>query len=212
MPEPTSFSGSRLLANMVPDEAEVNGLLALLLLTDARCSTRTSSNGSVVLLADQDRARWDQTKIAEGLASLATAHAGGHGGTYQFQAAIAALHTTAPSFEATDWKRIVVLDDTLLTGQNDPVTALNRAAAVGHNQGPVAGLDALADLSPTHLDQLADYSYLHACQGEFEARDGQLAAARRSFERARKLTKNHAEQEHLASRVESLADPRVTPR
>jgi RNA polymerase sigma-70 factor (ECF subfamily) len=193
-----------LLADLVPDEAEVDGLLSLLLLSDARRSTRTSADGSMVLLADQDRERWDQEKIARGLATLASAHAMGRLGPYQLQAAIAALHATAPSFEETDWGRVIGLYDVLVGNGGDAVTALNRAAAIGHHRGPAAGLNALAELSVEHRERLASYPYFHACQGEFLAAVGELDRARQSFERARDLTTNNAERAHLTMRIDGI--------
>jgi RNA polymerase sigma-70 factor (ECF subfamily) len=193
-----------LLAELVPDEPEVSGLLALLLLSDARRSTRTGPDGSVVLLPDQDRERWDRAKIASGLAELASAHAAGRLGRYQIQAAIAALHATAESFEQTDWDRVIGLYDVLVADGDEAVPALNRAAAIGHQRGPAAGLAAIAELPTGHLEQLANYPYLYACRGEFQAAVGDIDDARRSLERARALTRNHAERLHLTDRIDSL--------
>lgn len=195
-----------LVNELVPDEPEVAGLLALLLLSDARRSSRISSDGSVVLLADQNRAEWDRSKIAEGLAALATAHASAQLGPYQLQAAIAALHATAPSFEATDWRRIISLYDALLADGADAVTALNRAAAIGHSDGPAAGLSALDALKPDDLTRLADYPYLHASRGEFLAALDRGEEARQAFQAAARLTKNDAERQQLSSRIDAIDD------
>lgn len=194
-----------LLSDLVPDEPEVAGLLALLLFSDARRATRTAADGSVVLLPDQDRERWDGAKIARGLAALAVAHSAGRPGPYQLQAAIAALHATAPSFEATDWERIIDLYDVLVAEQGDAVTALNRAAAIGHHRGPAAGLAAVAELPDEHVDRLADYPYFHACRGEFEASVGEADRARRSLQRALELTTNAAERAHLTARLRAVS-------
>ncbi len=195
-----------LLGDLVPQEPEVSGLHALLLFSDARRAARTAADGSVVLLPDQDRSQWDREKIAAGLAALAAAHAGGRRGSYQLQAAIAALHATAPSFEETDWPRIIDLYDVLVADQGDAVTELNRAAAIGHHRGPAAGLQALDELSDQHLERLADYPYFHACRGEFQASVGDGEQARRSLRRALELTGNDAGRQQLAARLESLDD------
>ncbi len=195
-----------LLAELVPDEPEVTGLLALLLLSDARRAARTAADGSVVLLPDQDRDQWDRAKIASGLAALAAAHSAGRRGPYQLQAAIAALHATASCFEATDWDRIIDLYDVLVSDQGDAVIALNRAAAIGHHRGAAAGLTAIAKLSEEHLERLADYPYLHACRGEFQATVGDSDQARRSFTHAIELTRNDAERDHLTARLQSMVD------
>jgi len=195
-----------LLADLVPDEPEVSGLLALLLLSDARRATRTAADGSVVLLVDQNRDQWDGSKIARGLASLAAAHSAGRRGPYQLQAAIAALHATAPSFESTDWDRIIGLYDVLVSDQGDAVTALNRAAAIGHCRGAAAGLAAIAELSEEDLQRLADYPYFHACRGEFQAAVGDSEQASRSFTRALEFTRNDAERAHLTAQLNSIVD------
>ena len=193
-----------LLSELVPDDPEVSGLHALLLLSDARRSTRVAADGSVVLLADQDRALWDRAKIAKGLSALATAHAGGRRGPYQLQAAIAALHSTAQSFAETDWERIIGLYDVLLADDDDAVVALNRAAAIGHLRGAPAGLSAIDALSGAHLERLEQYPYFHVCCGEFQAEAGRVDQARASFGRAIGLTENAAERTHLQERLHSL--------
>lgn len=194
-----------LVGELAPDEPEVLGLLALLLFSDARRAARTTPDGSVVLLADQDRAQWDNAKIARGLATMASAYSAGQTGPYQLQAAIAALHATAASFEDTEWERIIAIYDVLLADKGDAITALNRAAAIGHHQGAAAGLVALAALAPVHLERLEQYPYFYACRGEFQAAAGQLEEARSSLQRAKQLTKNNAEREHLRGRLEALA-------
>lgn len=193
-----------LVSELVPEEPEVSGLRALLLFSDARRSARTAADGSLVLLPDQDRKQWDQPKIASGLAALAKAHAGRRPGQYQLQAAIAALHCTATSFETTEWTRIIDLYDVLIADQDDPITALNRAAAIGHQRGPAAGLDALGELCEAHLERLVSYPYLHACRAEFELSAGDPDQAHRSFEMAIELTRNSEERDHLVRRLGSV--------
>jgi RNA polymerase sigma-70 factor (ECF subfamily) len=193
-----------LLSELVPDDPEVSGLLALLLLSDARRAARVAPDGSVILLPDQDRAQWDQAKIAKGLGALATAHAAGRRGPYQLQAAVAALHSTAPSFDETDWARIIDLYDVLLADSGDAVIALNRAAAIGHQRGATDGLSAIEALLAEQLERLANYPYLHACRGEFEAKVGRVEDARLSFARAIEFTENSAERAHLQERLNSL--------
>lgn len=195
-----------LVADLVPDDPEVLGLLALLLLTDARRATRLTPDGSPVLLADQNRSRWDRDEIARGLATLATAFSARSAGAYQLQAAIAALHSTATSFESTNWDRIVDLYDVLLARSNDAVVALNRAAALGHRDGPAAGLSALDSMLPAHRDELSDYPYLHICRAEFYAGVGNHSTATAAFESALRLTSNEAERRHIRTRLDEISD------
>ncbi|MDQ2897440.1 MAG: sigma-70 family RNA polymerase sigma factor [Actinomycetota bacterium] len=147
---------ARLLAELMPDEPEVLSLLALLLLTSARRSARTGNGAEPVLLADQDRSLWDHTAIAEGCSLLdrAVRVSGGVAASYQLQAHLAACHCTTPSWQDTDWNRIVALYDLLLTLAANPVVALNRAVAVTERDGPAAGLkalDAIEGLACSHL-------------------------------------------------------------
>jgi RNA polymerase sigma-70 factor (ECF subfamily) len=147
---------ARLLAELLPDEAEVLGLLALLLVTDARRSTRLDGDAELVLLADQDRSRWDHAQIAEGTDRLEVAlrRTAGHPGPYALQAAIAAVHAEAPSYEATDWDEIAELYRLLELRAPSPVVTLNRAVAVGERDGSAAGLamvDAIRGLERFHL-------------------------------------------------------------
>ncbi|MEO8969214.1 MAG: DUF6596 domain-containing protein, partial [Solirubrobacteraceae bacterium] len=147
---------ARLLAELMPDEPEVLSLLALLLLTSARRSARTGNGAEPVLLADQDRSLWDHTAIAEGCSLLdrAVRVSGGVAASYQLQAHLAACHCTTPSWQDTDWNRIVALYDLLLTLAANPVVALNRAVAVTERDGPAAGLkalDTIEGLACSHL-------------------------------------------------------------
>jgi RNA polymerase sigma-70 factor (ECF subfamily) len=151
---------ARLLASLLPDESEVLGLLALLLVTDARRSTRVDAGGELVLLADQDRSQWDRARIDEGaeLVSVALRRAAGRPGPYAVQAAIAAVHGSASSWAATDWDEVVGLYDVLVQVLPTPVARLNRAVAVGERSGPAAGLaavEAIGGLERFHLWQAA---------------------------------------------------------
>jgi RNA polymerase sigma-70 factor (ECF subfamily) len=149
---------ARTLAALLPEQAETRGLLGLLLLTDARRATRTDEQGRLLLLGDQDRTRWDQRAILEGLTVTAGALASGPPGRFTLQAAIAGVHAMAPSLEQTDWPRVVHLYDRLLAVWNTPVVALNRAAAVAFADGPAAALPLLDELATD--PRLADYPYL----------------------------------------------------
>ncbi len=176
---------AELLSTLAPTDPEVAGLHALLLLTDARRPSRLDRHGSPILLADQDRSVWDQPMIARGLAELARAHSFQRGGAFQFQAAIAALHATAPTFEATDWPAVLRLYDVLLQRQPSALVALNRAIAVDRVHGPGAALAAL-DAIP-HADDLTgdvdDYVYFHTARSDVLARLDRLDAADAALER-----------------------------
>lgn len=158
---------ARQLVASVPDDAEAVGLLALMLLHDARRAARTTPSGELVALADQDRTRWDAAIVAEGVTLLQGALARDELGPYQVQAAIAALHDDAPSAEETDWPQILEWYDELTRLEpRNPVVALNRAVAVGHVDGPAAGLRLVADLAPDLPRRHATAAYLHECAGE----------------------------------------------
>ncbi|WP_202969670.1 MULTISPECIES: RNA polymerase sigma factor [unclassified Microbacterium] len=190
---------ARTLAALLPEQAEARGLLGLLLLTDARRATRTDEQGRLLLLADQDRTRWDQRAILEGLTVTAGALAFGPPGRFTLQAAIAGIHAVAPSLEQTDWSRIVHLYDLLQTVWDTPVVALNRAAAVAFADGPDAALPLLNDLASD--PRLSDYPYLHATRAHVLQRLGDTDAATRSYQRARELTSNAAERAFLEERL-----------
>lgn len=195
-----------LLRELVPGEPEVCGLLALMLLIDARRATRVDGDGVPVLLADQDRSAWDRDKIERGFALLAEAHSHGVIGTYQLQAAIAAMHASAPTFDDTDWPAIVRLYDVILARRPSAVVALNRAVAVSHADGPEVGLaaiDAIGQADDLDVD-LADYPYFHSSRAELLASIGRVDAARGAFERALALTSNEAQVEHLRRRLDRL--------
>jgi RNA polymerase sigma-70 factor (ECF subfamily) len=195
---------AQLLSTLAPDDPEVAGLHALLLLTDARRSSRLDRHGSPILLADQDRTLWDQSMIARGLAELARAHSLQLGGPFQLQAAIAALHATAPSFEATDWPAVLRLYDVLLRRQPSALVALNRAIAVDHVHGPSAALAAL-DAIPFADDLTGDvsnYVYFHTARADVLARLDQADRAVAALERVIECSTNEAERSFLRRRLQ----------
>ncbi|HET8787226.1 MAG TPA: RNA polymerase sigma factor [Actinomycetes bacterium] len=192
----------RLLAELLP-EPEVLGLLALMLLQDARRAARTAGGTDLVLLGDQDRSRWDQARVAEGAALLGRAASSGRVGPYALQAAIAATHAGAATAEATDWDRIVGLYDRLASVDPSPVVELNRAAAISVRDGPASGLalvDALLDGG-----QLGSYPLAHATRADLLRRLGRTADARAAYERALALTRHEPERRFLRQRLEELA-------
>jgi RNA polymerase sigma-70 factor (ECF subfamily) len=195
---------AELLSTLVPTDPEVAGLHALLLLTDARRSSRLDRHGSPILLADQDRTLWDQPMIARGLAELARAHSFQRGGPFQFQAAIAALHATAPTFEATDWAGVLRLYDVLLLRQPSALVALNRAIAVDHVHGPAAALAAL-DAIPLADDltgDVAGYVYFHSARADVLARLDRPDDAAAALERAIECSTNESERSFLRRRLQ----------
>jgi len=165
----------------MPDEPEVIGLLALMRLHLARADSRFGSDGSLVLLADQDRSRWDRDAIAEAVTLLGRAERAGRVGGYQLQAAVLAAHALAPSWSATPWSSITDLYDALLALQPTPVVALNRALAVAERDGPGEGLSALEPLA----DRLDGYHLFHAARGELLRRLGRDDEARNADQPAR---------------------------
>ena len=183
---------ARLLVRLMPDESEARGLLALLLLTDARRAARVDADGALVSLADQDRSRWDAARIAEGRALI-----GGAPGPYAIQARISALHSTAPSWAATDWRQIAGLYAELQRHDRSPVVSVNRAVAVGFADGPRAGLALLDALAGD--ERLARYQPLHAARAELLARAGEDASE--AYARAMELTDNAAERAALRRRA-----------
>jgi RNA polymerase sigma-70 factor (ECF subfamily) len=193
---------ARMLHALVPDSADVAGLLALLLLTDARRDTRVGADGALVLLADQDRRRWDRDRIDEGAVLVRAALRGRRPSRYALQAAIAAVHAEAPSWDDTDWGEIVALYGLLGSVWPSPVVALNRAVAIGFARGAAAGLAELDAL--TSEPQLATYSYLAAARADFLHRLGRDAEARTAFEEALVLTDNEVERRFLRERLAAL--------
>ncbi|HEX6425498.1 MAG TPA: RNA polymerase sigma factor [Acidimicrobiales bacterium] len=190
----------RLLADLMPDEPEVMGLLALMLLVEARRPARTAPDGSLVLLADQDRTRWDRDLIAEGQALVRRCLRRNQPGPYQIQAAINAVHSDAPSAAATDWPQIVQLYDQLLAVAPTPVVALHRAVAVAEVDGPEAAL-ALVD----GLD-LGGYHLFHAVRADMLRRLGRGAEAAAAYEAAIARTANASEREFLQRRRGALGE------
>jgi RNA polymerase sigma-70 factor (ECF subfamily) len=188
----------RLLAGLMPDEPEALGLLALMLLTEARRAARTTPAGDLVLLADQDRSRWDRPLVAEGQELVRRCLRRNQPGPYQLQAAMAAVHSDAPTAQDTDWGQIVALYDQLLAVEPTPVVALNRAVAVAELDGPAAGLalvDAL-DLDRFHL--------FHAVRADLLRRLGRPEDAARAYEAAIARTDNEAERRFLERRRDAL--------
>ena len=194
---------ARTLHLLMPRSAEVGALLALLLITDARTAARTAADGRLLLLAEQDRTRWDHRRTAEGVALLTDALRRRPPTRYAVEAAIAAVHAEAPSWEQTDWAEIAGLYAVLRAlCPASPVIELNHAVAVGFRDGPQAGLDALAPLLAEPA--LAAYSYLSAARADFLRRLGRRAEAARAYEEALALTGNTAERQFLAGRLRCL--------
>lgn len=196
-----SLALTRMLSSLLPG-AEVDGLLALILLTDARRATRVDDDGRLLLLEQQDRSRWDREAIDEGLDLTRRALQQGPPGRYALQAALAAVHAEAVTWEQTDWREIVALYGLLARRWPTPVVALNRAVAIGMADGPQAGLDALAPLGdePT----LAAYPYLAASRADFLRRLGRTDQARTAYQEALLLTTNTVERDFLAARLAGL--------
>lgn len=192
---------ARTLAALLPDEPEVHGLLALFELTAARFPARTTPDGSPVLLEDQDRRRWDVSAIHRGLAALAKASAGGLG-PYGLQAAIAATHAAAPSVEATDWDKIVVLYEALARVAPSPIVELNRAVAIAMSSGPAEALAIVDDLVVS--DRLSGSHLVPTVRGELLTRLGRRPEARAELELAARLCANERERSVLLRKVVEL--------
>jgi len=191
----------RLLVELLP-EPEAIGLLALMLLHESRRQARTSSEGELVLLDDQDRSLWNREQIAEGVALVERALASRAFGPYSLQAAIAAVHAEAPSAAQTDWAEIVGLYDVLLRADPSPVVELNRAAAVAMRDGPEAGLVLIDDILTR--GELADYALAHSARAELCRRLGRTAEAIESYQRALGLTKQEPQRRFLDRRLGEL--------
>jgi len=192
---------ARLLVELMPDEPEAAGLLALLLLTESRQAARTAADGSPVLLPDQDRARWDRALIAEGQALVRACLRRNVPGPYQIQAAINAVHSDAGVAADTDWRQILALYDQLLVLTPTPVVALNRAVALAEADGAAAGLAAVDGLP------LEDYHLYHATRANLLERLGRDAEADVAYQRALGLTTNAAERRLLERRREQISGP-----
>ncbi len=193
----------RLLVELLP-AAEAMGLLALMLLHESRRTTRTSPDGDLVLIEDQDRSLWHQGQIAEGVALVEQALSSEWFGPYTVQAAIAAIHATAPSFAATDWVQIVTLYDMLLEATSSPIVEINRAVAIAMRDGPVAGL-ALVDTILARGD-LANYHLAHAARADLCRRLGKSTEARTSYQRAIALTQQEPERRFLERQLDRLPE------
>ena len=196
---------TRLLHVLLPRECEVAGLLALMLLTDARAAARTEADGRAVPLAEQRRERWDAAAIAEGQAILTRALGTGPIGPYQLQAAIAALHDEAPTAAETDWPQILALYDVLDQVAPGPMVTLSRAVALAMVHGPTAGLALLGTLDAD--DRMAHTHRLEAVRAHLLEQAGDTAAARESYLRAAKMTASLPEQRYLELRAARLHHP-----
>ncbi len=191
---------ARLLDRLCPGEAEVEGVLALMLLHHARAETRLDDTGAMLSLEEQDRRRWDHVMIAEGAALVETALRRGKPGLYQLQAAIIALHANAPSFEETDWRQIVLLYDVLANMSDNPVIALNRLAARSQMEEPGPVLKALEALEAG----LSDYQPFHALKADLHRRLGEVDNAIASYELAAQMSSSEAERKFLENRLALL--------
>ncbi|MEO5768124.1 MAG: RNA polymerase sigma factor [Polyangia bacterium] len=196
----------RVLAQLVPDEPEVHGLVALMEIQTSRAAARTDAAGEPIRLLEQDRARWDYTLVHRGLAALERAQGlGGAGGPYALQAAIAACHARALTAGETDWPRIAALYYALAQRTPSPVVELNRAVAVAMAFGPAAGLRIVDQL--TAEASLRNYHLLPSVRGDFLEKLGRWQEARAEFERAATLTRNNRERDLLLSRAAACAPP-----
>jgi len=189
---------ARLLAGLMPDEPEVLGLLALLLLTEARCQARTGPGGSLILLTDQDRSRWDHAMVAEGQDLVRACLRRNRPGPYQLQAAISAVHSDARTAADTDWEQILALYDQLAAVTPTPVVALNRCVAVAEVHGPARALELADQLG------LDDYHLYHSTRADLLRRLGRRDAAAAAYDAAIARTANGAERSFLRHRRDSL--------
>ena len=193
---------ARLLCTALPDDAETAGLLALMLLTDARRPARTTADGRVVPLAEQDRGRWDRARVAEGTELLAAAIARRSVGEYQLQAAIAALHDRAPTAQATDWPQILALYGLLEQMTGNPVVTLNRAVATAMVHGPAQGLAVLESAEAA----LKGYHHVAAVRAHLLELSGEHAAAAASYAAAAAVATSLPERDHLTKKAAELRD------
>jgi RNA polymerase sigma-70 factor (ECF subfamily) len=191
----------RTLVELMPDEPEAVGLLALMLLTESRRHTRIAADGTMVRLADQDRSRWDRSLISEGHRLVRACLRRGQPGPFQIQAAIAAVHADAPSAESTDWLQIIALYDQLYAVRPNPVVALNRSVAIAQLLGPAEGLGALAEIDSATFDNYQPY---HAARADLLAGAGRHDEAVSAYERAIELTTNAVERDFLVRQKGAL--------
>jgi RNA polymerase sigma factor (sigma-70 family) len=194
---------ARMVHRLLPGDGEAAGLLALMLLTDARRPARAGPDGGLVPMAEQDRSLWDASRIAEGVALITEALPRGPTGPYQLQAAIAAIHDEAPSAEATDWPQIVALYELLRQTSDNPVVALNHTVAVAMARGPHEGLDLLGKLEAD--ERIADDHRLHAVRAHLLEMAGDRAGARDAYEAAARRTTNLPQRRYLHGRAARLA-------
>ena len=199
-----SIALARLLRELMPDEPEVCGLLALLLINDARSRTRTDARGGLQLLEHQDRSLWDAAAIAEGGKLVVDALRGGRPGRFALQAAIAAVHAESPSYAATDWPQLLVLYDRLLTAWPSPVVALNRAVVISMIEGPEAALDETDRLEQD--GRLDGYRYLPSTKADLLRRLNRRDEAAASYRDALALTENAAERAFLERRLVEMTE------
>jgi RNA polymerase sigma factor (sigma-70 family) len=197
---------ARVVHRLLPDDPEVTGLLALMLLTDARRPARTGPDGGLIPMAEQDRSLWNSESIAEGVELITDALHRGPTGPYQLQAAIAAIHDEAPTADATDWPQILVLYELLMRTSDNPVVALNHAVAVAMVRGPQAGLDLIGKLEVN--ERIAEDHRLHAVRGHLLEMAGDLLAARDSYEAAARRTVSLPHQRYLHTRAARLTGDR----
>ena len=197
---------ARMVHRLLPDDGEATGLLALMLLTDARRPARTGPDGGLVPMAEQDRSRWNADDIAQGVALISGALPRGPTGPYQLQAAIAAVHDEAPSAEATDWPQIVALYELLRRISDNPVVALNHAVAVAMVDGPHAGLELLGALRAD--ERIAGDHRLHAVRAHLLEMAGDRAGARDAYQAAARRTANLPQQRYLHARAARLTGDR----
>jgi len=196
---------TRVLRELMPDEPEVRGLLALLLVTDARRATRVDEDGRLLRLEEQDRSRWDRAALAEARDLLVDCLRGGRPGRYVLQAAIASAYAEAPTFAQTDWQGILSLYDQLLSVWPSPVVALNRTVAVARVYGPARALAEVEQLESN--GRLAGYHYLPAVKADLLRRLGRTDQAALAYRQALELTRNDAERRFLADRLAGLTGP-----
>jgi RNA polymerase sigma-70 factor, ECF subfamily len=191
----------RLLVELLA-EPEAIGLLALMLLHESRRAARSTADGTIVLLADQDRSRWNRALISEGAALVERAITSRRFGPYTLQAAIAAVHAEAPAAESTDWRQIVALYDVLLRADDSPVVSLNRAVAVAMRDGPAAGLALIDEL--LDAGELTEYHFAHSARADLCRRLGRVDQARASYARALELARQEPERRFLERRLGEL--------
>jgi predicted RNA polymerase sigma factor len=195
---------ARMSRGLLPEDGEVAGLLALMLLTDARRDARASADGDLIALAEQDRGRWDREQIEEGVALVSEALQSGPPGPYQLQAAIAALHSEATRAEDTDWPQIVALYRLLEVLEPSPIVTLNRAVAVAMAKGPEAGLELLAALDDD--PHLGDHHRLFAVRAHLMELAGDTAGAATNYREAGRRTTSLPERRYLERRAAAIAE------